>query len=55
MGKAVVVNGVVVNVIVVNSGVTEHDGHVLVDLPEHVGIGWTYDGEVFLPPEPPAA
>lgn len=49
--KAIVVDGVIVNVIVVSPEAKTHGGSPLVDIPEGAGIGWTYDGETFSPPE----
>lgn len=49
--RAIVENGIVVNVIVIDDAVEVHDGHTLIALPEGVGIGWLYDGETLTRPE----
>ena len=43
--------GIVVRVIAC-SGNTTKPGYVAVSEGSIVGIGWTYDGESFIPPEP---
>ena len=50
--RAIVENGVVVNVIVIDDAAETHDGKQLYILPEGAGIGWLHDGEAFTPPEP---
>jgi hypothetical protein len=55
MGKyAVIVDGVVVNLIVADEDfVDQWDLEtVLLDDESPTAIGWTYDGEIFLPAEP---
>jgi hypothetical protein len=51
MDKAVIENGVVVNVIVLNADVSEWDGKQVVPLPAGVGIGWLYENGEFVRPE----
>ncbi|WP_284001211.1 tail fiber assembly protein [Cronobacter malonaticus] len=50
---AVIMNGVVVNIIVWNGeGDLDIEGEV-VQVVDRGGIGWTYDGKKFIPPVPP--
>jgi len=49
--RAVVINGVIVNVIVINENATEHEGKQLIAAPPNGGIGWLFDGEKFSPPQ----
>jgi hypothetical protein len=57
MEFALIRNGIVENVIVAESDFMDHirgqwDQVVEVNVDEKPGVGWIYDGSVFVPPEP---
>jgi hypothetical protein len=49
--RAIIEDGVVVNVIVIDEAAEVHDGKTLFELPHGVGIGWLHDGEEFTRPD----
>lgn len=51
-GFAIIENGVVVNMAVASPEFAASQGWIAV--PDGVGIGWSYDGQTFIVPPPPA-